>query len=89
MIRTLFALTITALTVIACSHGDQNSLGPAVPTGATEIPGGPMEPTPTVKNPVIPTSQQQAQDTIVRYMQETINRLTQGHKRRRVALRRG
>ena len=37
-----------------------------------------MEPTPVAKSPKIPTSQQEAQDTIVRYLQDTINALPKG-----------
>ena len=37
-----------------------------------------MEATPTVPNPKIPTSQQEAQDTVLRLLQETANVLPAG-----------
>ncbi|MGB3485289.1 MAG: hypothetical protein WBB07_24125 [Mycobacterium sp.] len=37
-----------------------------------------MEPTPNVPSPKIPTSQQEAQDTVLRYLQETVNALPPG-----------
>ncbi|AWG55036.1 hypothetical protein [Mycobacteroides abscessus] len=37
-----------------------------------------MEPIPTAKNPKIPTSQQEAQDTVLRYLQDTLNALPKG-----------
>ncbi|WP_074377066.1 hypothetical protein [Mycobacteroides abscessus] len=39
-----------------------------------------MEPIPTAKNPKIPTSQQEAQDTVLRYLQDTLNALPKGSK---------
>jgi hypothetical protein len=65
-----------------CAHHD-SSLGPAVPSGATEIGGTPMTsapPPPADWHPhtVAPASQQQAQDTIVGYLQRTLNALPPG-----------
>lgn len=53
-------------------------LGPTTLSGATLIPGGPMEPTPKVANPKIPASQQEAQDTVLRYLQQTVDALPKG-----------
>lgn len=53
-------------------------LGPPTPSGATLIPGGPMENAPEVKDPKIPGSQQEAQDTVLRYLQQTVDALPTG-----------
>ncbi|SIE09091.1 Uncharacterised protein [Mycobacteroides abscessus subsp. abscessus] len=37
-----------------------------------------MEPIPVAKNPKIPTSQQQAQNTVLKYLQDTLNALPPG-----------
>ncbi|CQD02160.1 MULTISPECIES: hypothetical protein [Mycobacterium] len=37
-----------------------------------------MEPTPVVPSPKIPASQQEAQDTVLRYLQQTVNGLPKG-----------
>lgn len=66
------------LLISSCRSQSPESLGPSVPSGATEIPGGPMEQTPTPSSPKIPGSQQEAQDTVNRYLQETIDALPKG-----------
>jgi hypothetical protein len=75
---------VIALTaaLAGCARHD-NSLGPAVPSGATEIGGTPMTsapPPPADWHPhtVPPTSQQQAQDTLVGYLQRTLSALPPG-----------
>lgn len=37
-----------------------------------------MEPTPTAQDPKIPSSQQEAQDTVLRYLQQTVDALPAG-----------
>lgn len=37
-----------------------------------------MEPTPIVPSPVVPESQRQAQDTINRYLSDTVNAMPTG-----------
>lgn len=73
-------IMLAALLIAACSTPSSNParLGPSVPSGATIIPGGPMESTPVVQNPKIPASQQEAQDTVLRYLQQTVNALPRG-----------
>lgn len=72
-------LTVTVLS--ACGHDGR--LGPSVPSGATEIGGTPVTSAPpppagwAPKN-VIPTSQQQAQDSIVSYLKRTLQALPPG-----------
>ena len=77
MIRASTIVTATAIALSACSHSEPQPIGPASPSGATEIPGRPTETT-SVATTKIPTSQQEAQDAIVRYLQETINALPKG-----------
>lgn len=67
-----------AVPIAACSTPESQPLGPSVPTGATQIPGGPMEQLPVPASPKVPARQQEAQDTIVGYMQDTINALPEG-----------
>ncbi|WP_082695580.1 hypothetical protein [Mycobacterium sp. IS-1742] len=78
IIRVITIATVATLLLAACSTSEPESLGPPVPTGATEIPGGPMEPTPIVPSPVVPESQRQAQDTINRYLSDTVNAMPKG-----------
>lgn len=78
IIRTAGLIAAAAI-VAACSPSDSSPpLGPSVPSGATTIPGGPMEPTPTAQDPKIPSSQQEAQDTVLRYLQQTVDALPAG-----------
>lgn len=65
----------------ACSH--ERPLGPSTPTGATVLGGPPMESTPPpppgfTLQPVIPKSQQQAQDTVIGYLKKTLQALPPG-----------
>lgn len=67
--------------LVAC--GQHSDLGPSVPTGATQIGGSPMTsapPPPAGWNPhtITPTSQQQAQDTVVGYLKKTLAALPPG-----------
>lgn len=78
MIRVITAAAAATLLLAACSTPEREPLGPAVPTGATEIPGGPMEPTPIAPSPVVPESQRQAQDMINRYLSDTVNAMPEG-----------
>ncbi|MDG4668633.1 hypothetical protein [Mycobacterium sp. 236(2023)] len=78
LIRVITIAAAATLLLAACSPSEPESLGPPVPTGATEIPGGPMEPTPIVPSPVIPETQRQAQDTVNRYLLDTVNAMPQG-----------
>lgn len=72
---------VTLLLVAGCSH--ENPLGPKTPSGATIL-GGPdvtsASPPPPgwSSHPVIPTSQQQAQDTILGYLRKTLQALPPG-----------
>lgn len=77
------AVSASALLLITGASGcSQNKpaepLGPPSPSGVTLIPGGPMEPTPVAKNPKIPASQQEAQDTVLKYLQQTADSLPKG-----------
>lgn len=78
--RIASAFVITML-LSGCSHG--NPLGPPIPTGATVLGGAPMTsgppPPPGWKlQPVIPTSQQQAQGTVLGYLKKTLQALPAG-----------
>ncbi|OBA78416.1 hypothetical protein A5633_17710 [Mycolicibacterium elephantis] len=77
---TAAAATLLVAGVAACgnSSDEPGPLGPPTPSGATEIPGGPMEQLPVPADPKVPTSQQEAQDTVLRYMQQTIDALPEG-----------
>jgi hypothetical protein len=75
----LCAVVVSAL--VACGHS--GNPGPSVPSGATEIGGTPMTsapPPPAGWKPhtVPPTSQQEAQDTIVGYLKKTLAALPPG-----------
>jgi hypothetical protein len=66
----------------ACSH--DSPPGPPTPTGATVLGGAPVESTPPPPppgfklQPVIPKSQQQAQDTLIGYLRKTLQALPPG-----------
>jgi hypothetical protein len=65
--------------VTACGH--HSPLGPRTPSGATILGGPPMSsaPPPGWKvRPVVPTSQQQAQDTVIGYLKKTLHALPAG-----------
>jgi hypothetical protein len=74
VIALLLAVTPTG----GCGH--HNRLGPPTPTGATIL-GGPdvtsASPPPPgwTSRPVVPTSQQQAQDTLLNYLKQTLRAL--------------
>jgi hypothetical protein len=78
----LAILLITGLLAAACSFDASPRFtelaGPPVPSGATIIPGGPMESTPAAPSPRVPTSQQEAENTVVHYLQKTIDALPPG-----------
>ena len=72
---------VTVVAVAGCGGG--SSLGPPVPSDATEIGGPPVAsapPPPAGWSPkdVVPTSQQQAQDTLVGYLKRTLHALPPG-----------
>lgn len=74
-------VVLAALLMTSCSTTSTKSeqtLGPSAPSGATIIPGGPMESTRVGKNPKIPTSQQEAQDAVLGYLKQTINIMPSG-----------
>ena len=79
--KRLCVLLLLVVLVAACSHDP--SLGPTVPTGATDIGGPPVTsapPPPPGWNPkdVVPQSQRQAQDTLLDYLKRTLAGLTDG-----------
>ncbi|WP_234816452.1 hypothetical protein [Mycolicibacterium agri] len=68
-----------AALIVACSAGQPaEPPGTNIPSGATPIPGGPMEPTPVAPSPKVPGSQQEAQDTVLQYLQRTVDGLPPG-----------
>jgi hypothetical protein len=75
--------TTLLIMLLAAGCGHRSSLGPHTPTGATIL-GGPdvtsVSPPPPdwTSRPVVPTSQQQAQDTIVGYLKKTLQALPPG-----------
>lgn len=76
-------LAISSLSVAVAACGDDNKLGPATPTGATEIgvptvQSGPPPPPGWNPKDVVPQSQQQAQDMILGYLQRTIDAMPAG-----------
>lgn len=78
-VRANLILAAAAALVVACSPTKPaSSLGPETPTAATPLPGGPMEPTPSASSPKTPGSQREAQDTVLRYLQKTVNGLPAG-----------
>ena len=77
------AAWLAVVAVLGGCSSNEGSLGPSVPSGATEIGGQPVTsapPPPQGWNPkdVIPTSQQQAQDTLVGYLKRTLQALPPG-----------
>ncbi|MBS4727647.1 hypothetical protein MSM1_04560 [Mycobacterium sp. SM1] len=75
------AVLLVAVLAGGCTHPSR--LGPPIPSGATIIGGPDMTsyppPPPGWKErPVIPTSQQQAQDTILGYLKKTLRALPAG-----------
>lgn len=77
----VFGALLMVMFVGACSH--DGPLGPPTPTGATVLGGPPMESTPPPPpgwklQPVIPKSQQQAQDTLIGYLKKTLQALPPG-----------
>jgi hypothetical protein len=73
-------LFVVAL-LVACGH--HNRLGPPTPTGATILGGPAMTSAPPpppgwTLHPVIPTSQHQAQDTVLDYLKRTLRELPAG-----------
>ena len=75
--------TALLILVLVAGCGHQSPLGPHTPTGATIL-GGPdvtsASPPPPgwTQRPVIPASQQQAQDTIIGYLKKTLQVLPAG-----------
>lgn len=70
-------IVLVVLFGAACS-APADQLGAPVPSGATVIPGGPMEYTPVEGNSPSPTSQQVAQDTVLGYLRRTLNAMPPG-----------
>jgi len=74
---------IAAVSILLAGCSDDSKLGPPTPTGATDI-GGPTvtsaPPPPPGWNPkdVVPQSQEEAQQTLLGYLQRTINALPAG-----------
>jgi hypothetical protein len=72
---------VVALFLVSCAH--PNRLGPSTPTGATILGGpnmtsAPPPPPGWTERPVIPASQQQAQDTVIGYLTKTLQELPPG-----------
>jgi hypothetical protein len=71
------------LVVLIAGCGHHSRLGPPIPTGATIL-GGPdmtsASPPPPgwTERPVVPASQQQAQDTVLGYLKKTLQALPSG-----------
>lgn len=76
----LFVVVPAAIAVCAagCTPKPSTPFGPAVPTGATAIGGSSVSNVPTPAAPNVPASQQEAQDTVVGYLQKTVNSLPPG-----------
>lgn len=77
----VFAALLAAAVLAACSSTNPTNhtgAGPTAPSGATIIPGGPLEPTPIAPSPKIPKSEQEAQDSALRYLQKTVDGLPPG-----------
>ena len=79
--KRLCALALLVVLIAACGHDE--TLGPAVPTGATDIGGPPVTsapPPPPGWSPkdVVPQTQQQAQDTVFGYLKRTLAGLGDG-----------
>lgn len=72
-------VAVMAMLVVACSPAEsKDPPSPANPSGVIPIPGGPMESTPTASSPKVPDSQQEAQDTVLQYLQRTVDGLPPG-----------
>lgn len=77
----VFGVATIVVLVVACSH--ERPLVPPTPTGATPLGGPSMEATPPPPpgwklEPVIPKTQQQAQDTVIGYLKKTLAALGAG-----------
>jgi hypothetical protein len=75
-----------AVTVFVGACGHKSPLGPPIPTGATILGGeqsvtsAPPPPPGWKRQTVVPTSLQQAQDTVLRYLKKTLQALPAGTK---------
>jgi hypothetical protein len=72
-----------AIIVLAGACGHTGGLGPAIPTGATILGGQPVTSAPPppqgwTVHTAVPTSQQQAQDTVLGYLKKTVQGLPAG-----------
>jgi hypothetical protein len=76
------ARTALLVAVLTAGCGHHNPLGPPIPTGATILGGKNMTsaspPPGWTEQPVVPTSQQQAQDTVLGYLKKTLRALPSG-----------
>jgi hypothetical protein len=77
----VLGVALIVVLVSACTH--ERPLGPPTPTGATPLGGSPMESTPAPPpgwklEPVVPKTQQQAQDTVIGYLKKTLQALPPG-----------
>lgn len=73
---------LSAIAAIALASGcsTENPRGSAEPTGATIIGGDTVTDVPKPSAPKIPASQQEAQDTVIGYLQKTVDSLPRGAK---------
>ncbi len=80
MHRTLAPIACLAAVLALSGCGNGGDLGPPNPTGATDI-GGPNMSTPVGGEPkeVPPQNQQQAQDTLLGYIRQTLRALPPGY----------
>lgn len=81
-IASRFGLLVAVLTLVAGCH-EGRPLGPPIPTGATTLGGTTMSSAPPPPpgwnvHVATPTSQQQAQDTILGYLRKTLDALPPG-----------
>lgn len=81
LLRSVGALLTAVALLSGCS--DHNALGPQIPSGATDIGGLPVTSAPPpppgwTQKDVVPSSQQQAQDTLVGYLTRTLQALPPG-----------
>jgi hypothetical protein len=77
----LVVLAVAALMTLSCHAGPP--LGPPIPTGATILGGPSMTSTPPTPpgftvHVAVPASQQQAQDTVLKYLKKTLGALPPG-----------
>lgn len=83
-IRAVAAAGVAAwLVVLVAGCGHHSRLGPPIPTGATILGGPDMTSAPPpppgwTERPVVPASQQQAQDTVLGYLKKTLRALPAG-----------